>query len=114
MQPAAVSISQASERGAVYGVDEIAAIGSAIGASFVVNDPTHPNAIAPEMPPEAFVERLSDRLTLLVQQQGVRKPALSKAMSTKGLDVLSGHAGQDYRRYVSKALALIALRELEQ
>lgn len=71
-------------------------------------------AIAPEMPPEAFVQQLSGRLTLLVQQQGVRKPALSKAMSTRGLDVLGHHAGQDYRRYVSKALALIALKELEQ
>ena len=39
---------------------------------------------------------------------------MSDAMLSHGRDVLKRHAGQDYRRYVSKALALIALRELEQ
>lgn len=71
------------------------------------------SALAPELSPEMFVHQLSARVSQLVCQAGGNTDGLESRLREIGGGILASHAGQDHRRYVSRALAVEALRRLE-
>lgn len=69
-------------------------------------------AITPELSGDVFVRRLSDRIYEIVVQLGGRSNGLKDRLLNVGHEVLQLHAGQDHRRYVSRALSIEALKHL--
>jgi hypothetical protein len=69
-------------------------------------------AVAPSVGPEEFVSLLSVRLAGMALQLGTTKPGLEPSLRAQGLSVLERHAGQEYRRFVGKALAVGTLKAI--
>jgi hypothetical protein len=72
------------------------------------------DAVSPSLTPEEFVERLALRLDLLASRVTGPPARIAASLKALGMAVIERQAGLAHRRYVSKALALATLQQMEK